>query len=86
MVRPCGFANAVAPLKEKEMYKVTKAIIVKDGRQVREYNIDDETDDLELTRANILGRFGTDCMNEVSEELQYKIIGAPHGETGKGQN
>ena len=68
---------------EMKMYRVTKAIIVKDGRSVREYEVNADTDDLELTRANILGKYGSDVMNEVTVELQYKILPKGEGEAAK---
>lgn len=56
------------------MYKVLKARIIKDGKPVREYAINVETDDLETTRMNVLKRYSQDCASEVCVDLQYKTL------------
>lgn len=56
------------------MYKVLKARIIKDGKAVREYAINAETDDLDATRANVLKQYSQDCASEVGVDLQYKQL------------
>ena len=56
------------------MYKVLKARIIKDGKPVREYAINAETDDLDAIRANILKQYAMDCASEVGVDLQYKHL------------
>lgn len=56
------------------MYKVTKARIIKDGRPVKMYEVNAETDDLDATRADILKRYAMDFTNEVGVDLQYKRL------------
>ncbi|MDE6493092.1 MAG: hypothetical protein K2O66_03785 [Bacteroidales bacterium] len=56
------------------MYKVLKARIIKDGKAVREYDMNAETDDLESIRANVLKQYSQDCASEVGVDLQYKAL------------
>lgn len=56
------------------MYKVLKARIIKDGKAVREYDMNAETDDLEAIRANVLKQYSQDCASEVGVDLQYKAL------------
>ncbi len=54
------------------MYKVTKASIVKDGKPVKEYNLDVETEDLESTREYAKRLYTEECLLGLEVDLQYK--------------
>lgn len=56
------------------MYKVTKATIIKDGRPVKVYALNDDTDNLDAFRDEVLARYDAECMSQMSVDLQYKEI------------
>lgn len=69
MVRPRGF-----PLckKQKTMYRITKATIIQDGKPIKSYDVQIETEDLDEERKKILKRYKEESTEDLCVDLQYK--------------
>lgn len=57
------------------MYKVTRATIIKDGKPVKSYEINEKTDNLDDIRKEVANRYSTECMAGIQVDLRYKEIG-----------
>lgn len=71
---PARAVNLPCQKPEKKMYEVTKASVIKDGKTIKEYDINVRTENLEEVRKDIVHRYVTDSTGDLSVYLKYKDL------------
>lgn len=56
------------------MYRVTQATIVKDGKPIKSYSLDTDTEDLDAVRKKVKKMYTKKVINGLEVDLQYTEI------------